>query len=910
MIRNRIFSWKSPDVHVIAEDVCHALVSEFDQFQKGKLKPESFSRAVILCLFYIGIRNDETIFTKGTYESFKTAFQIGSAKRLFSPSKEEVAAIKAALDFNKSFLDEHAETLASISMILEKIQNEMYTDGILSDTWICDNIGAILEVWLSNFSHESTSAFTFQPRSVTELIIDLAIELHPEWRLLDVNKDKPLRVFNPFAGLSSYPVSVANKIKHIDFTSQEIDEDTYYLSIIRLFCNRLKIFHLPALDENGARTQLYVPNTENHLVLNPKYKRFGPTENLVQLANSLKEWPKEKFDFIVCSPPLHTKHDLYEDSTAPEFILRKGFQALEKGGLLALLLPSNSEYINLDRTFRVDAIQSGYLKHVLRLPNRTLKGTSISLTAYIFKKTKSGNIQFTDISDELFHFKDSRGQIQFRNDLVKKSIEINEDLVSKSVSSSIVEKENYTLTPLRYIIEDSLPEAGISTQHVVLKQILSDKKETKAEKGNVLDKQSIYLTDGTIRKIKEFYIDRESFERIGDEFGSSQKKSWRKITTSSVLITSRGNIVARFIDDHVLGSIDLYVEPSIRPYDFTPGNIEIELDYLLWKLNSPNFQNRKRKYEYGYAVPLISARDFLEMKIDVPPIQFQIDQIKELAETSKVFQASIDAANRNLELLQKSTYSVFSDFAHFNHSIISPKFLTISSIVHNLSDLLKAEGQEFTQIRKELGDSSIEQNLQKIKDYLADVGKMLAALSKSTTLLDVSLSPVSLKDIVEHIQERVSFSTDRFPSIVKELPIEFTSSDFDKEEFDGLKISTNLTLITTLCENIFKNAHDHAFPNDAMEYPERMVVLNLDYSTEFLYLTLMNNGIPFENEIERSEFISAGRTSKKKTNTGLGGFDVDRIASYLGDPNWELITDIENEFPVQFKFKFPMIKNL
>jgi len=73
---------------------------------------------------------------------------------------------------------------------------------------------------------------------------------------------------------------------------------------------------------------------------------------------------------------------------------------------------------------------------------------------------------------------------------------------------------------------------------------------------------------------------------------------------------------------------------------------------------------------------------------------------------------------------------------------------------------------------------------------------------------------------------------------------------------------------------------------------------------------LMNNGVPFENEMDRSEFISAGRTSKKKTNTGLGGFDVDRIASYLGDPNWELITDIENEFPVQFKFKFPMIKNL
>ena len=915
MSKSNIFPWSSPDKHDIAEGVCQVLISEFDNIHRGKVKIETLSQAVVLSLFYIKLRNDGSVFTKGTYDSFKTALHIGVGQRHRTPSKKLEACLLEVIDFNRGFLEEHCTLIETISKQLDKLQNDMYLGGVLSDEWISENAGVILEVWLARFSQDLTSIFSFQPVGVTDLLVALSVDLHAEWRSIDPLQERPIRVYNPFSGLSSYPISLRREITNIDFTSHELDPATYYLAILRLFCNDVKLFYRPTLDGNGNRVELYIEKKKSNnghttIGLNPAYKKLGAPENNVELGDSMHIWPSGFFDLIICSPPIFTKNDQHEDSIARLLILRKSLQSLESSGLLTVLLPSNSEHTYIDRAFRKDAVESGFLRHVVRLPNRILKGTSISLTAYIFKKSKTSSVQFTDLSDELFHYRDSRDQIHFDVKLAKKAIEIEEDNVSVQVSTNKIQDEGYILSPSRYLIDDTLPAAGNGTIHVTLKDVLKDKREQRVIK--VIDSKhgSVYLTDSLLRGINGFHITIENVGSTENGIANQRQRTWRKIASPSVLVTSRGNTVCRFIDKEVLLTNVVYVDSSIRSYDFKPQGVELELDFLLWKLNSPNFQNRKRKYEYGYAVSVISARDFLEMKIEVPPLQFQRNQLLELRETSKVYQASIDAANRNIELLQKSTYSVFSDFAHLNHSVISPKFLTISSIVHNLDDLLKQDIDGFTRLRKELGDSSIQENLQKIKDYLLDIGEVLKKVGKSTKTLDVYLTPVGIKDFVEHLRTKIDVSIDQFPRIKREMPIEFMNTDFDEDEFEGLRISTNLPLVTTLCENILNNAREHAFQSSTLDYSDRRVVLSFDYSADFVFLTIKNNGVPFDKDITQAEFSSAGQTSKVGTNTGLGGFDVNRIASYLGDPYWELINDPENEYPVQFKFKFPILKDL
>ncbi len=916
MSKSYNFPWKSPDKQTIAEGVCQVLATHFDSTHRGKEKVDTLYYAVLLSLFYIKLRNDGSIITDGTYQSFKTALKIGIPNRLRTPSKELESCLHEVIDFNKGFLDQHSEFVQTISKQLEKLQNDMHEGGVLSDEWISENVGVILEVWLAGFPNEYISTFSFQPSSVTDLIVDLTMDLRSEWRSLDQLKDRPIRVYNPFAGLSSYPISLRRHIANLDFTSQELDQSTHYLAIMRLFCNDVKLFNKPTLDGNGNRVELYIEKKSSNKgqldtkSINPNFKMFGAPENIVKFGDSTQEWPIGLYDLIICSPPLFTKPGQNKDSISPELILRKSLQSLESGGLFAMLFPSNSEHTPTARAFRIEAVNFGFLRHVIRLPKRTLKGTSISLTAYIFKKSKSDGVQFTDLSDERFYNKGYKDQIHFNISLAKKAIEIAEDNVSVQVSTDKIKDEGYILSPSRYLIDDTLPAAGNGTIHVTLKDVLKDKREQRVTK--VIDSKhgSVYLTDSLLRGINGFHITIENVGSAENGIANQRQRTWRKIASPSVLVTSRGNTVCRFIDKEVLLTNVVYVDSSIRSYDFEPQGVELELDFLLWKLNSPNFQNRKRKYEFGYAVPVISAPDFLKIKIEVPPLQFQRNQLSELNETSKAYQESIDAANRNIELLQKSTYSVFSDFAHLNHSVISPKFLTISSIVHNLGGLLKQDFEGYNKSRKELGDSSIRENLQKIKDYLLDISEVLKKVGTSTKMLDVPLAPVGIKDFVEHLRSKVDISRDQFPSKPLEVPIEFDNSDFDQEEFEGLRISTNLQLVTTLCENILNNAREHAFQDSPLDYSERRVVICFDYSTDFVYITIKNNGVPFDKEITQAEFSAAGQTSKVGKNTGLGGFDVNRIASYLGDPHWELINDTENEYPVQFKFKFPILKDL
>ena len=904
MSDQRLFSWDSPNIDVIAEDICNALTNQFDQLYRGKFKTESFAHAVILCLFYIKLRNDATLATSGTYKSFKDAALYGNIQRRFNPSSERELLLNKVIEHNKEFLIQHSILVANVSQNLDDLQSTIDKAGLLSDIWISENVGAILEVWLSRRSSDPSGLMSFQPKSLTDLIVDLTIDLQLEWR--ETNTIRPIKVYNPFSGLSSYPISINRHIPNLNLTCQELDTDIYYLSVIRLFCNDFQLFDRHPIDDKGNRTEIFLKEG-NKEVVNPQFKSLSTTKNVVYNSDTNTDWIQGKFDFIICSPPIGSRNpDLISNS--PAKILERSLDSLEKDGLLGIVLGSNSEHRSLDRRFREIAVESGFLKHVVRLPGRTLKETSISITAYLFQKTKSKRVQFTDLSEESFYYKDNRGNIQFNIALIKEAIVNAENQISVTVDSTTIVHEGYILSPLRYVIDDTPQNLSEGSLLVPLKRILKDKREPVITKTSVFNDNTIFITDPIIRVIKELHITSDSVQSLNLSLPNQREKTWRKMTSPGILITSRGSLIARAVDPELLEMLTVYVDSSIRIYDFSPElEIELNIDFLLWKLNSPGFQNRKRKYESGNFFPVVSARDLLEIKIEVPPVQFQLDQIKELSETTKVFQASIDAANRNIELLQKSTYSAFSDFAHFRHSM-APKLLSISSIIHNLSDLFKQDTASFNTGRQELGGASISNNLEKIRLALRGVNSMLDDMGKSTTLLDKPHQIIGINEFVMHCFSSINFTSERFPSIIRIIPLEFTSTDFDIEVFDGLKLSTNLDLISILCENIFKNAHDHAYTDSELEYSERMVALNIEYTSDHVYLTLKNNGSPFKEEFQKSDFISKGVTTSEN-NTGLGGFDVNRIASYLGSPDWILINNAELEFPVQFKFEFPILKD-
>ena len=73
-----------------------------------------------------------------------------------------------------------------------------------------------------------------------------------------------------------------------------------------------------------------------------------------------------------------------------------------------------------------------------------------------------------------------------------------------------------------------------------------------------------------------------------------------------------------------------------------------------------------------------------------------------------------------------------------------------------------------------------------------------------------------------------------------------------------------------------------------------------------LYLEIMNNGKPFPKNYNKEKFVTKFSTANPENGSGLGGYDINRIAEYFGNPDWELVLDENDVFPVVFKFNFPI----
>ena len=69
---------------------------------------------------------------------------------------------------------------------------------------------------------------------------------------------------------------------------------------------------------------------------------------------------------------------------------------------------------------------------------------------------------------------------------------------------------------------------------------------------------------------------------------------------------------------------------------------------------------------------------------------------------------------------------------------------------------------------------------------------------------------------------------------------------------------------------------------------------------------IRNNGKPFSRHYDKEKFISKYSTANPELGSGLGGYDINRIAEYFNDSNWELILNEDPIYPVKFKFHFPI----
>ena len=117
-------------------------------------------------------------------------------------------------------------------------------------------------------------------------------------------------------------------------------------------------------------------------------------------------------------------------------------------------------------------------------------------------------------------------------------------------------------------------------------------------------------------------------------------------------------------------------------------------------------------------------------------------------------------------------------------------------------------------------------------------------------------------------------------------------------EISGRHLYINKLLFKTLLDNILTNAHKYGF-NSKSE--GNYVLIDLSEIEDQLILEIRNNGIPFPKNFDREKFTTKFSTADSSSGSGLGGYDINRIATYFMNENWELVLN-DPLYPVIFRF--------
>ena len=126
--------------------------------------------------------------------------------------------------------------------------------------------------------------------------------------------------------------------------------------------------------------------------------------------------------------------------------------------------------------------------------------------------------------------------------------------------------------------------------------------------------------------------------------------------------------------------------------------------------------------------------------------------------------------------------------------------------------------------------------------------------------------------------------------------------DLGRGDSEKLGVKINLSLLKVLLDNIFSNAHKYGFEGN--EYSsEHHVVLEAALTEEGFFINILNNGKPFPKNMNKEKFIAKYSTSDRSNGTGIGGYDINRIAEYF-QSDWYLRINEDPFFRVQFSFWF------
>lgn len=597
--------------------------------------------------------------------------------------------------------------------------------------------------------------------------------------------------------------------------------------------------------------------------------------------DSIMNWPNhEHFDLIVSNPPFGMRlNQTYIDQyphfrTAEEFLINMGLESLSNSGKLIAVLPQGILFRGgSEQQLRVRLIEEDLIDTIISFPGGILYHIGIPFIVLILNKDKEnpGKIRLVKANDCVSKPSPRENVIE-----VEKLLQVSQ-LIENSDSVRIITNEDVVVNDFNLNIPRYFQE---KVDGVKLKDILSffrGNREGLPESGKLI----------RIRDLKNDMIDFQlNLEYV--EETPLNRPGIHKIDTSCLLLAVRWKTLKPTL-------FKFENQPIFNGTDILPFLVDetiVDVAYLINELHADYVLKQLESFSQGATIPFIRKDDLLEITVKLPSIEEQRAKVAGLMEISdKIKQLQFE---RNA-LAHEVSSKEFNEFASLKHTLGTPR-QNILGWTKNLSKFFVREKEAISALNNEfkaLFGLGIIEAIDEINRDIKFISDILEKGENGLVLKDFEKEIVPIVEI-NNIINKLSNNEFKF-SIKKEL--------LKVDEMKTRGILINKVLFKILLDNLFTNANKYGFN---VKNKGNHVVMELSEIEDHLIIDVRNNGLPFPKNIDREKFITKYSTADNSNGTGLGGYDINRIATYFENESWELILNSDPIYPVIFRFSFPI----
>lgn len=776
-------------------EIRNAMYFEFLVNKSGMTRMNVNSILMLECaLLYLIKKNALSLVVDNTNHDKDVAFS-------FLPTNNNNQRINAIVTFPDTQAGERSK------LILKSFNEDLDTDSHLLEyitfcfnTFTSDNYFEELpdHIFASKFDETSI----LQPKEVTTIVSHL------------IHKNEPFSIYNPFGGYASFGASMP---KSCDYYGQDNNDFAVSVSQFRLaLCGFDRAFFCN--------------------------------------SDSIRNWPNEKYDLILSSPPFHMSMDGVEDEYNPmhytdieNWILDKSLASLKENGQIVMLFSASFLYDNKHDSIRRLLIESNLLDSIIMLPPNIWSNTSIRTAIVSIRKDrkKDDKIMMFNAQEYYSWTRVPRSRLKIDDILDAINGTHCKDIVY--VTPEQVSESGYILTPAQYLFSIKVPKGHQLVRVRDIAKVRPIIRDTIAKKGKLYQSPSYGA--------EPYFISASASVRT-----FVRELRVAVLSEPTLLICPHSSsfsavfVVASKNDPILIDRDDLF--------KCELDNRLIDRDYFIRVMGHIDPMANRQLFGVSEGVFEINTIPLLRICI-LPSIYDQkkvVEEARYNAKLASIKNASLESLLKQKEdELKQMKSDVMDEIRNRKHDMKTPMaqlrntLLLLDNLALQLPEEYSAQLKKYAKRQRVALDT-----LSEIVQHIADE--------------DIFANPEPID--IEDILSRQVTKNDSYV-------IEYLRDDAALKEagIDKPKVYIGRVDFIRLVQNIVSNAIKHGFKRRDVEYTLQII---LTVEDDFFVISFTNNGEPLPKEMDTARFGMKNVKSVDSDGTGNGGYIVKTISQHYG----------------------------